>query len=122
MPLFQTSGVPLEEGNNYFPSQYLKGKTTLDLAVPYGPNFLFVPIHPANSWNSARALRACSEKPSQTAGWNESTGMRTRTRISNQLPGQWRGHSGEGETRRRGRPRAEGQKDRGQGQAQMESD
>lgn len=52
--LFQTSGIPLEEENNYFPSQYLKGETTLDLAVPYGPNFLSVPIHPAERWNSAR--------------------------------------------------------------------
>jgi hypothetical protein len=53
VPLFQTSGIPLEEENNCFSSQYLKGGTTLDLAVPYGPNFLSVPIHSAEDWNSA---------------------------------------------------------------------
>lgn len=53
VPLFRTSGILLEEENNYFPSQYLQGETTLDGAVSYGPSFLSVPIHPANGWNSA---------------------------------------------------------------------
>lgn len=43
-PLLQTSGILLEEENCYFLSQFLKGETTLDLAVPHGPNFLSVPI------------------------------------------------------------------------------
>lgn len=53
VPLFQTSGIPLEEENNYFPSQDRKGETPLDLAGPYGLNFLSVPIQPAKGWNSA---------------------------------------------------------------------
>lgn len=54
VPFFQTSGIPLKEEKNYFPSQYLRGETPLDLAVPYGLHFLSVPIQPAKGWNSAR--------------------------------------------------------------------
>lgn len=54
MPLSQTSGIPLEEENNYFPFRYLRGETPLNLAVLYGLNFLSVPIHLAKGWNSAR--------------------------------------------------------------------
>lgn len=56
-PLFQTSGIPLEQENNYFLFRFLKGETTLDLAVPYGPNFLSVPSQPAKGWTSARSTR-----------------------------------------------------------------
>lgn len=54
VPFFQISWIPLKEEKNYFPSQYLRGETPLDLAVPYGLNFLSVPIQPVKGWNSAR--------------------------------------------------------------------
>lgn len=53
MPLSQTSGIPLEEENNYFPFQYLRPETPLNLAVPYGLNFLSDLIYLGKGWNSA---------------------------------------------------------------------
>lgn len=71
MPLFQTSGLPLEEENNYFLSQYLRGKTPLDRVVPYGPNFPSVPSQPATGWNPAR-FASLLQRVLPTAGCNAS--------------------------------------------------
>lgn len=108
VPLFRTSGTPLEEQNNCFPSQYLKGGTTLDLAVPYGPNFL-CPRPISQRLGFCRLCELSLKSPPRPQCGMNQVEWGQRLKFPTNSKGQWAGHSGGGQHWTK-RGRGEGQK------------